>query len=191
MATANKEITMPHRIDRARFFSKLKLNTLTGCMEWSGETKNGYGVMYSTGGKFRAHRVAAYLAGLIDNPRGVTNGVSDTNVLHRCDNPICCNPAHLFVGSHADNMADMVSKGRGLLQKLPDFVGPHRHPKHTKRERTSRQMGRPPKYSDEEVAEIRLVIAAGIYSQSELARKMGVSQGWISLVCSGKTRNNT
>jgi hypothetical protein len=62
-----------------------------------------------------AHRVA-YIAA---NPRcGLSlkdDGSREQCVLHRCDNPICCNPAHLFVGSHDDNMADKKAKGRSRI----------------------------------------------------------------------------
>jgi hypothetical protein len=41
-----------------------------------------------------------------------TSLTPDVCVLHHCDNPSCCNPEHLFIGSHADNVADKVKKGR-------------------------------------------------------------------------------
>ena len=180
---------MPHRIDPVRFFSKLKLEPVTGCLEWQGETKDGYGIMYSTAGKFRAHRVAAYLAGMILTPRGAPSGLAADNVLHTCDNRKCCNREHLFIGTHADNVDDMLTKGRGAgVNVQPEFVGPRRPNHYAKKERTSRAMGRPPKHSEEQIEEIRLLVGAGIYSQSEMARKLNTSQGWISLVMSGKTR---
>ena len=180
---------MPHRINPQRFFSKLKLNPDTGCMEWPGETyERGYGKMYSTAGKFRAHRVAAYLAGMIDTPRGAQSGLDGKNVLHTCDNPSCCNPEHLFIGTHADNVADMIAKGRAKMPPAGEFVGPRRPPHYAKKDRTSRVMGRPRKYSDAQIEEIKMLVGAGIYSQGEMAKKLGTSQGWVSLVMSGKVR---
>lgn len=80
------------------------------CWEWAGDRfNNGYGRIKVDGKAVLAHRYAYELAfGSI--PAGVF-------VLHRCDNPACVRPSHLFLGSHTDNMRDMLSKGRGVFPK--------------------------------------------------------------------------
>ncbi len=178
---------MPHRIDHTRFFSKLKLEPETGCLIWSGGVISRYGVVYSTAGKFRAHRVAAYLAGMIDHPRGVPSGHGQgaINVLHRCDNPLCCNPEHLFVGTHQDNMDDMWAKGRSVQQK---FVGPPKKLIRRKRQYPTGDKHHLSKLTDAQVADIRVWYAAGIYSQGEMARMFGVTQSNISYICRNKSR---
>jgi HNH endonuclease len=55
-----------------------------------------------------AHKVAWILDGH-DIPRGM-------KILHRCDNPICVRPQHLFVGTQAENIKDMMNKGRAWWQ---------------------------------------------------------------------------
>jgi hypothetical protein len=82
----------------------------TGCHEWGGPRfRNGYGRVEVT-----AHRLTWEVTrGPV--PRGML-------VLHRCDNPSCCNPEHLFLGTPRDNMIDKIRKGRGRNQwtgKLP------------------------------------------------------------------------
>lgn len=91
---------------RYRLLSKINFETSTGCWEWIGaRLPQGYGLIKRKDGfQLRAHRVAYELVhGLI--PEGMF-------VCHRCDNPSCVRPSHLFVGSHVQNMADMVVKGR-------------------------------------------------------------------------------
>lgn len=76
------------------------------CWGWKGLTRDGYGVL-TTGPnqQGKAHRFSYELH---NGP--ILNGL---HVLHRCDNPPCCNPEHLFLGTQADNAHDMYAKGRG------------------------------------------------------------------------------
>ena len=94
-----------------RYWSKVDRSGGSGaCWPWTAARHGqGYGLFTQDGKLHRAHRVAWSLThGAI--PKSV--GFHGTCVLHRCDNPPCCNPEHLFLGTHFDNMRDMSNKGR-------------------------------------------------------------------------------
>lgn len=104
----------------AKLASGLTKPSEDSCWEWTRQRlSGGYGVIFigqsrNANGKFDTgksyvHRVAFVLA----NKRMPLGG----NVLHRCDNPPCANPSHLFEGTHADNIADKISKGRAHSMK--------------------------------------------------------------------------
>lgn len=108
--------------DVNRFWSKIDRVSPDGCWEWTGKSthKFGYGII-GIGGRppkgrtARAHRVAYAIAN-----GGLT---SHLMVCHRCDNPRCCNPSHLFLGTAKDNHRDMCAKKRNV--NPPRLIGEH------------------------------------------------------------------
>ena len=88
-----------------RFFMQIDKKG-TSCWMWTGtKSHNGYGVIGVNGKNIRAHRFSWSVFNNKDIPDGMV-------VMHSCDNPSCVNPEHLSIGTHYDNEADKVAKGR-------------------------------------------------------------------------------
>lgn len=134
------------------------------CYLWSGPvTKYGYGQSGGNRKKYgtsRAHRIA-----WIQECGTIPDGMS---VLHRCDNRLCCNPEHLFLGTHQDNMSDMKSKGRGGVRSKPVNQG------------SSNPMAR---LTPDQVQAIRL----DARHWSEVSEAFGISRRMVYNIQSGKS----
>lgn len=102
MKTTKIELT-PDEV--ASFWLNVDRSDPNGCWEWTGRRKPaGYGSLFIRGKNLVAHRVAWRLVcGPI--PPGMF-------ICHHCDNPPCCNPDHLFIGTARDNVRDAIAKGR-------------------------------------------------------------------------------
>ena len=143
-----------------RLYSKVSINDNL-CWEFIGSTvHNGYGQIYVEEGLpcQLAHRVSFELA--------KSSIPEDLYVLHTCDNRLCINPAHLFLGTHQDNMDDMVSKKR-----------------HAHGEKASNV-----KLTEKEVLEIRAKYIPYQYTTSILATEYGVSVGCIKRIVNKSVR---
>jgi hypothetical protein len=133
------------------FNKKNKVKNGTGKLE--------YGQVTYLKRKWRAHRLVASLA-LGPIPDG-------QQVCHKCDNPLCLNPSHLFFGSNAENVADKMIKGRHRALKGQDNGAA--------------------KLKDEQVREIISLKGRGM-TQGDVAAIFGVSRPLISLIWSGRHR---
>lgn len=134
------------------------------CQEWDlARNRTGYGIVsrYDGGSTLVHRRVWEEMYGAI--PEGMC-------VCHRCDNPPCINIEHLFLGTHADNMADMASKGRAHGTPIPAKPGSAHHMA---------------KLHESLLPEIRARHEAG-ETQRSIARSIGIHQSQISRILSGK-----
>jgi hypothetical protein len=169
----------------ARFWSRVDRSG--DCWLWTGARHPfGYG-MVVLGRRWYAHRLAWTLSnGPI--PAGMC-------VLHRCDNPPCVNPTHLFLGTFRDNTADMHAKGRGIVGD--------QHPARTRGDYLPRGDKHPArlrgdylprgeahvnaKLTADGVREIRRLLTEGGLSQKRIAERFGVTQSVIGRIAAGKS----
>jgi hypothetical protein len=146
-----------------RLMKHTKYDETSGCWEWLGSKRNGYGRMIvgsrkdGTRRSVSAHRVSFELE-YGDIPSGMV-------VCHKCDNPCCVNPSHLFVGTRQDNVDDRESKGRN---------NPPRGAANAKT-----------KLTEEKVMQIRKKRLQGV-SFGKLAKEYGVCKKTIQDAVSGK-----
>jgi hypothetical protein len=151
-----------------RFWSKVHIGNPDDCWEWqAGRNKDGYGHFFVSP-QLRGQRANRVAWELTNGP--IPKGL---DVLHTCDNPPCCNPAHLFLGTHLDNMHDRDNKGRLVI---PDNSG------------ESNGIAR---LTEPQIIEIRRLYGAKTYNQYQLADMFGVSQVQISRIVNGKRWHNT
>ena len=127
-----------------------------GCWEWQGgKGTRGYGTLRMNGVTYSTHRLAWELShGAI--PSGL-------HVLHECDNPACCRPDHLFLGTARDNIHDCLRKGR------------FHHGENTGGARLS----------EADVRVIRMLHPRMTYT--EIGKRYGVNYGTIKAIVLGKT----
>lgn len=137
------------------FYNKLKIMD-NGCWEWTGSRHNqGYGMTRIDGVLVRCNRLALELEGI---------DLTDKVAMHTCDNPPCCNPAHLRAGTIAENIQDRNNKKRQAKGKDCRNIIP-----------------------EEEIDDIRQLYLSGSYYQREIAEMYGVNQSTISYLVNNKT----
>lgn len=144
--------------DVARFWAKVKMGQLDECWLWQGARQGKYGSIFFNSKSQGAHRVSYQI-----NCGPIPDGY---DVLHRCDNPLCVNPAHLWIGTHGENMRDMEAKGRSHHD-----VGSENPAA---------------KLDEAKVREIRQLLKEG-FSHRELGERYGVTSATITYINVGAT----
>ena len=145
-----------------RFWSKVKTGGPNDCWEWQAfRNTDGYGLVRHEGRMHSAHRISFLLSG-----RELVDGLE---VMHSCDNPACVNPAHLSLGTHQDNMADRIAKGRHLLTV---YRG---------------EMHESAKLTEQQVVRARAEYRAGRATPKQLSIQLGLGASATHSMLSGRT----
>lgn len=152
-----------------RFWTRVDQRGPDDCWNWTGgHSADGRGQVWNMGRNIPAPRAALMLSG-VAIPHGAI-------ICHRCDNPPCVNPAHLYAGSHLENVRDMDARGR-RVSRVP-------HPA-SRGERNHNA-----KLTDDQIREIRSRYSGIRGEQSALAREFGVTQSLIYLIVRKDHRAN-
>jgi predicted XRE-type DNA-binding protein len=139
-------------------YRRSSINKDTGCWEWGGAKVKGYGKMKVKRKLVSVHRMSAAMFLGFDLS-------SSLFVCHHCDNPVCWNPHHLFIGTQQDNMRDRDTKGRG-----GSFKG---------------EQNGAARLTEKDVLEIRRRVTEGA-TQSSIAREFGIAQPSVSDIVNRK-----
>lgn len=162
---------MPSR----NFWANVAKRAAQECWPWRRSLRHGYGATHLRDAENKrnvsatAHRVAWL----------VTNGPIPDGlcVCHRCDNPACCNPAHLFLGTYADNNLDRKAKGRnGTSERTGFSTNPPRG-----------ESNRHAVLTETQVAKLRADYKAGTLNQRQYARDHGLSWTTVQRIVRGQT----
>src|SRR5258708_37957730 len=147
------------------FWSKVDRRADDQCWEWQGGgySTSPYGHAQYNNKDWGAHRLAYFLT-FGEIPQGMF-------VCHKCDNPPCCNPSHLFLGTALDNSQDCISKGRQKIVPPPVTLG-EQSPHHI--------------LTEIQVREIKRLLALGV-SQRKIAKLFGISQTNVGHINRGET----
>lgn len=151
----------PSLKEARRFWSKVNIGPLDQCWEWTGYRSNLYGQFTISDKAHRAHRIA--MQDFLKSPIS-----KSLNVCHACDNPPCCNPAHLFVATWAENMRDMFTKGRNWSPRMPGEAHPAA------------------KLKEWQVLEIRRLYKLGVRPRF-IRKEFPISKGCLEKILAGKT----
>ena len=152
-----------------RFWAKVKKSE-NGCWEWTAATASGYGRIRINGNVESAHRIS-YMIHFNESPGHLL-------VCHKCDNKLCVNPGHLFLGSYSDNLKDAIDKGINT----PPTGGRKFEKGHKPKNK---------RLSDEEAAHIKmLILNRGNKTLNDIAKETGVPASTIKDISSGRSYVN-
>jgi hypothetical protein len=145
-----------------RFWKYVDKRGLDECWPWVGaRDTSGYGILLVDRKARKAHRISWVISGK-ELPEYAGN--DPIGILHRCDNRLCCNPAHLFLGTNLTNIVDKVLKGRASRKAILAN----------------------PKLTAAQVGGIRALLPTGL-SHRKIGQLFGVSRSNIGLIANGKT----
>lgn len=145
------------------YWAKVDVKGEDECWNWTAcrDGGGGYGQFKTGARSSKAHRVSAYITGLIPSIKSIS---PNDQVLHTCDNPACQNPEHFFIGTQKNNMQDKASKGRQA--KGVENGGA--------------------RLTEQDVLEVRRFYAQGGVSYRDLAKVYGVGIAQISNIVNRK-----